>query len=201
MAEKPILFNTEMVRAILDGRKTQTRRLVKNIPLYEPYFEVVDEIPCACDEDGDWYPAVEFSPIRTGDVLYVRETFCRVGNPKAGRPMHYCYRADMDDPSKDDMGFIAVWRPSIHMPKEAARLFLRVTGVRCERLQSMSAEDCANDGGFELEAIKAVGIAPLFGALWDSTVNKDAMARHGWGANPWVWVIEFERMSAWNREG
>lgn len=189
MAVKPILFNTEMVRAILDGRKTQTRRLVKNIPLHEPYFDVVDEIPCACDEDGDWYPAVEFSPIRVGDVLYVRETWAK----DAGR---YIYRANYPDTAKFYMNgpeIRMVWRPSIHMPKEAARLFLRVTGVRCERLQDMTTEDCANDGGFEPEAVKVLGIAPLFGTLWDSTVNKDAMARWGWEANPWVWVIEFER--------
>lgn len=191
MAEKPILFNTEMVKAILEGRKTQTRRLVKNIPLHEPYFDVVDGIPCACDEDGDWYPAVDFSPIQKGDVLYVRETWADIPETAPGN-LHY--RADATQADLDwfrEKGW--KWRPSIHMPKGAARLFLRVTGVRCERLQDMTPEDCANDGGFESEAIKAVGIAPLFGTLWDSTVNKDAMARWGWAANPWVWVIEFER--------
>ena len=189
---KPILFNTEMVRAILDGKKTQTRRLVKNIPLHEPFFDVVDEIPCACDEDGDWYPAVEFSPIQKGDVLYVRETWQRLSD--FGDQL-YVYRADYkgDEPLRLD-GMYTRWRPSIHMPKEAARLFLRVTGVRCERLQDMTPEDCANDGGFEPEAIKAVGIAPLFGTLWDSTVKKDAIKRFGWDANPWVFVISFERI-------
>ena len=189
---KPILFNTEMVRAILDGKKTQTRRLVKNIPLHEPFFDVVDEIPCACDEDGDWYPAVEFSPIQKGDVLYVRETWQRLSD--FGDQL-YVYRADYkgDEPLRLD-GMYTRWRPSIHMPKEAARLFLRVTGVRCERLQDMTPEDCANDGGFEPEAIKAVGIAPLFGTLWDSTVRKDAIKRFGWDANPWVFVISFERI-------
>lgn len=181
MAEKPILFNTEMVRAILDGRKTQTRRLVKNIPLQEPYFEVVDGTPYACDGDGEWHPAVEFSPIQKGDVLYVRETWAKV----PGVPP-YIYKATFGAGEKK-------WRPSIHMPKEAARLFLRVTWVRCERLQDMIPEDCANDGGFEPEAIKAVGIAPLFGTLWDSTLRKDVLAKYGWAANPWVWVIEFER--------
>ena len=194
MAVKPILFNSEMVRAILDGRKTQTRRLVKNIPLHEPYFDVVDEIPCACDEDGDWYPAVEFSPIQKGDVLYVRETWCelpvRPDGKDNGRYTYVYYKADGDLRPE---GWRGNWRPSIHMPKAAARLFLRVTGVRCERLQDMTPEDCANDGGFDPEAVKVVGIAPLFGTLWNSTVNKDAMARWGWAANPWVWVIELER--------
>ena len=189
---KPILFNTEMVRAILDGKKTQTRRLVKNIPLHEPFFDVVDEIPCACDEDGDWYPAVEFSPIQKGDVLYVRETWQRLSD--FGDQL-YVYRADYkgDEPLRLD-GMYTRWRPSIHMPKEAARLFLRVTGVRCERLQDMTPEDCANDGGFELYAVKTVGVAPLFGELWNRTVRKDAIKRWGWDANPWVFVISFERI-------
>ena len=201
---KPILFNTEMVRAILEGRKTQTRRLVKNIPLQEPYFEVVDGTPYACDGDGEWHQAVEFSPIQDGDVLYVRETFCGYYLPSPESwpegHMHYVYKASNPNdnrrptgPEYDDGWEEQPWRPSIHMPKEAARLFLRVTGVRCERLQDMTQEDCANDGGFEPEAIKAVGIAPLFGTLWDSTVRKDAIKRWGWNANPWVWVIEFER--------
>lgn len=191
---KPILFNTEMVRAILDGRKTQTRRLVKNIPLQEPYFEVVDGTPYACDGDGEWHPAVEFGPIYKGDVLYVRETWDRYVDGNTGETV-YIYRTYCRNRKilEDVGGYKIKWRPSIHMPKEAARLFLRVSGVRCERLQDMTTQDCANDGGFEPEAIKAVGIAPLFGTLWDSTVNKDAMARWGWAANPWVWVIEFER--------
>jgi hypothetical protein len=181
---KPILFNIEMVRAILDGMKTQTRRLVKNIPLQEPYFEVVDGTPYACDGDGEWHSAVEFSPIQKGDVLYVRETWTEM-------PYGFAYRADGEEP--DGWDSYDRWYPSIHMPKEAARLFLRVTGVRCERLQDMTPEDCANDGGFEPYAVKTVGIAPLFGTLWDSTVKKDAIKRWGWDANPWVWVIEFER--------
>lgn len=193
---KPILFNTDMVKAILDGRKTQTRRLVKNIPLNESYFEVVDGTPYACDGDIEWHPAVEFCPIQKGDVLYVRETWDRYVDGNTGETM-YIYRTYCRNRKilEDVGGYKIKWRPSIHMPKEAARLFLRVSGVRCERLQDMTPEDCANDGGFEPEAIKAVGIAPLFGTLWDSTVNKDAMARWGWAANPWVWVIEFERIA------
>ena len=186
---KPILFYTEMVRAILDGSKTQTRRLVKNIPLHEPYFEVVDGTPYACDGDGEWHQAVEFSPIQEGDVLYVRETWQRLSDFGQVR---YEYRADHWDDDLVD-GMYITWRPSIHMPKEAARLFLRVTGVRCERLQDMTPEDCANDGGFEPYAVKTVGVAPLFGELWNRTIDKDSMFRYGWNANPWVWVIEFER--------
>lgn len=174
MAEKPILFNTDMVRAILDGRKTQTRRLCKGQP----------QDGVTSPENMGYKP-----PYRPGDGLYVRETWAK----DAAR---YIYRANYPDTAKFYMNgreIRMVWCPSIHMPKGAARLFLQVTGVRCERLQDMTTEDCANDGGFELEAIKAVGVAPLFGTLWDSTLRKDVLMKYGWAANPWVWVIEFGR--------
>lgn len=180
MAVKPILFNTEMVRAILDGRKRQTRRLVKNIPLHEPFFDVVDEIPCACDEDGDWYPAVEFSPIQVGDVLYVRETWAKVpGTPP------YIYKATFGAGERK-------WRLSIHMPKEAARLFLRVTGVRCERLQDITVDEIRAEGLDVLRKTMNTSFR-MWRELWESTVDKDDLTRYGWAANPWVWVIEFER--------
>lgn len=166
MAVKPILFNTEMVRAILDGRKTQTRRLCKG----QPQDDVTSP------EKMGYKP-----PYQPGDVLYVRETWAKV----PGVPP-YIYKATFGAGERK-------WRPSIHMPKDAARIFLRVTGVRCEWLQDMTPEDCANDGGFEPEAVKVVGIAPLFGTLWDRTVKPADLYRYGWAANPWVWVIEFER--------
>lgn len=190
MTERPILFNTEMVKAILEDRKTQTRRLVKGLPLAEPWFTVEDGKPMMCDENGEWYPAERFSTVQPGDILWVRETWAK----DVGR---YMYRANYSDTEKFYMNGREIrmtWHPSIHMPKDAARLFLRVVRVRCERLQGMTPEDCANDGGFEPEAIKAVGIAPLFGTLWDSTVKKKYLQRCGWKANPWVWVYEFERV-------
>ena len=199
MAYKPILFNTAMVKAIMDGSKTQTRRLIKPhlhkneygwrvcIGKYsgEAYgIETYDD-----DERSQGYIPHQYN---IGDVLWVRETWCHV---KFGLgEWHYEYRADSADPNKWSNGSFAEWRPSIHMPKAAARLFLRVTNVRIERLQDMSAEDCAHDGGFAPEAIEAVGIAPLFGTLWDSTVKKDDLPRYGWDANPWVYVVEFERI-------
>lgn len=201
MAEKPILFNTEMARAILDGRKTQTRRLVKrNVApvLYDDGIPTPDRIRmnAAGTMSFDWSGRVIGGfdlkmPCKPGDVLYVRETWADIPETAPGN-LHY--RADATQADLDwfrEEGW--KWRPSIHMPKEAARLFLRVTGVRCERLQDITPEDCANDGGFEPEAIKAVGIAPLFGTLWDSTIKKGDLNRYGWAANPWVWVIEFER--------
>ena len=199
MAVKPILFNTEMVRAILDGRKTQTRRLVKpkhrgamgfNVCFSKATGEITEVYDF--DEDERMYDDPTQPPYHPGDVLYVRETWADIPETAPGN-LHY--RADATQADLDwfrEKGW--KWRPSIHMPKEAARLFLRVTGVRCERLQDMTPEDCANDGGFDPEAVRVVGIAPLFGTLWDSTVRKDVLAKYGWEANPWVWVIEFERI-------
>lgn len=216
---KPILFNTEMVKAILEGRKTVTRRLIKpqpdgkiaycmagykhgtwSYPGDTTYKFWGDEwkIPEGLSEferNRHWTP-----PCHTDDVLYVRETWCRIGNTKAGRPMHYCYRADMENPAYDDMGFMAEWRPSIHMPKEAARIFLRVTNVAVKRLQSMTAEDSLREG-VKLHLGGIVNGEPTlkpFADLWDSTVKIADRPYYGWMANPWVWVIEFERLEKSN---
>ena len=189
---KPILFNTDMVRAILDGRKTQTRRLVKGIPLQSPYFEVVDGVPMVCDENGDWHPATDYSRIQPGDVLWVRETWCALPVSPGGHiriPDRYYYRAD---PELRPEAWRGKWRPSIHMPKEAARLFLRVTDVRVERLR---------DGLGCLQALQAEGVKSTtfpsilfeFRELWNGTIKPADHPRYGWGANPWVWVYEFER--------
>lgn len=203
MSEKPILFNTEMVRAILDGSKTQTRRLVKpkhrgaagfNVCFSKATGEITGVYDF--DEDERMYDDPTQAPYQPGDVLYVRETWDRYVDGNNGETV-YIYRTHCRNRKilEDVGGYKIKWRPSIHMPKEAARLFLRVTGVRCERLQDMTPEDCANDGGFEPYAVKTVGVAPLFGELWNRTVDKDSMFHYGWNANPWVWVIEFERVT------
>jgi len=194
MAERPILFNTEMVRAILEDRKTQTRRLVKGLPLAEPWFTVEDGKPMMCDENGEWYPAERFSVVQPGDILWVRETWAK----DVGR---YMYRANYSDTEKFYMNgreIRMVWSPSIHMPRKAARLFLLVKDVRCERLQDMTVEDCALDGGFCMDAVKVIGVERLFGKLWDSTIKKADIPCYGWDANPWLWVIEFERINPQN---
>lgn len=201
MAEKPILFNTEMVRAILEGRKTQTRRLVKpRLTKNEAGWRVcksADGRAYAIEtfDDEEFFQGYVVPPVQRGDVLWVRETWRRHTAVTFGGGMicRYLYRADEPRDTTDRTKEEDRWHPSIHMPRDAARLFLKVTDVRIERVQDMSAEDCANDGGFEPEAIKTVGIAPLFGTLWDSTVRKDDLKRYGWAANPWVWVYEFER--------
>lgn len=193
MAERPILFNTDMVKAILEGRKTQTRRLVKGIPLYEPYFEVVDGEPMVCDDNGDWHLATDFSRIQPGDVLWVRETWNGLKLGQRGKEeTSYWYRADEDEErlNPDDK-----WHPSIHMPREAARIFLKVKDVRVERLQDIDAN------GIRAEGLTSAAVhcgdmeiaLKEWALLWNSTIKKADLPRYGWSANPWVWVIEFKR--------
>lgn len=194
MAEKPILFNTKMVRAILDGRKRQTRRIIKGLPLYEPYFEEDEGRGFLMDsEAGQFYALETFSKIQPGDVLWIRETWQRLSDFGEWR---YEYRADYedDDPLRLD-GMYITWRPSIHMPREAARIFLTVKDVRAERLQSITMDEIRAEGlmsaavhaGDEEIAFKEWEL------LWNSTVRNGDLMRYGWNANPWVWVIEFER--------
>ena len=214
MAIKPILFNTEMVRAILDGRKTCTRRLVKPQPDEKhtyPLGFVTDstekkEVGCfgfGIDEYGGSIqyakPPYGYAP---GDILYVRETWMDY----AGRTM---YRADCDKYRLESLKLAEFsWKPSIHMPKEAARIWLKVTDVRVERLQEITPKDAKNEGvgnlfyddigysdkNYGTEVDPEYGIAKeQFAWLWESTIKKPDLDRYGWDANPWVWVIEFER--------
>lgn len=206
MATKPILFNTQMVRAILDGRKSCTRRIVK--PQWEEcpnckyvhneyiYDNLAENVYCArCG-----YPLVPERrvPYQPGDILYVRETWCGWYLPLVG--MHYCYRATEPDGNKRptspeydcDVEKIS-WHPSIHMPKEAARIWLKVTNVRVERLQDISGEDLIKEG-IDFFQSNYVRVAfNEFKNIWNSTIKKSDIDRYGWDANPWVWVIEFER--------
>ena len=201
---KPILFNTEMVRAILVGRKTVTRRVVKgakpdwvldHIGDHEAMTKVrADGEEYPVDVPGLWatfeqdglpeYPMVK-APCQPGDILWVRETWA-VWSATNG----IYYKAD-----KDALVCIR-WRPSIHMPREAARLFLMVTGVRVERLQDITPNDCVLEG-VEREALATVGgefARGIFNDVWDSTIKPADLTRYGWEANPWVWVIEFGRV-------
>lgn len=182
MSYKPILFNTEMVNAILDGRKTQTRRTCKGQGECNP-------VQCG------YHP-----PFKPGDLLWVRETWYK----DAGR---YMYRANYTDNEKFFRNGQEVkirWKPSIHMPREAARIFLRVVDVWVERLQNITLDDVHNEGIDESFVRTAGGgnysgkidfSMERFETLWDSTVNPADRDIYGWNANPWVWVIEFERVS------
>lgn len=190
MAIKPILFNTEMVRAILDGRKTCTRRIVKDgIPDDAMWgytaFTPKGYISCRgvyADGYGEGFFKLPYQP---GDILYVRETW---GHPiSLNSDKQYVFRADKIAESgfKNDSH---IWHPSIHMPKKAARIWLNVTNVRVERLQDMTDDDAEAEGCFDYTST-ALG----FPDIWDSTIKKSDLDRYGWDTNPWVWVIEFER--------
>lgn len=210
---KPILFNTEMVKAILDGRKTVTRRLVKTNIVNQ--FDVENDnrtvVAFVQQSTGDSFKPTDVAPYKVGDILYVRETYANISDF-----VNYAdYEIDSDlkylfkcDDNGEEHAFIDVgvkrWRPSIHMPKEAARIFLKVTDVRVERLQEMDHDAPAKEGihfqscpdGFTWKSKSSpvsCYINPMasFRALWNSTVSEDWQK---FDSNPWVWVIEFQRV-------
>lgn len=181
----PILFNMKMVRAILDGRKSCTRRIIKPQP--QGYFEVSEEPLYIYDTDGKQGKITP--PYQPGDILYVRETWKQAPNG------YYYY----EDWQKDDIADVTKWKPSIHMPKEAARIWLKVTDVRVERLQEITRLSVQKEG-IEVDPKECAGkfdfiseLFLLFQRLWDSTIKKSNLNHYGWDANPYVWVIEFER--------
>ena len=194
----PILFNTEMVRSILDRRKSCTRRLLKGPFTVHPNGYITK--PRGNENLCPYEP-----PYQPGDILYVRETFYRDENC-------ILYKADNENltgyrnMSGDDVS--VKWHPSIHMPKEAARIWLRVTEVRVERLQEITPKNAENEGvgnlfyddigysdkNYGTEVDPEYGIAKeQFAWLWESTIKKSDLDSYGWDANPLVWVIEFER--------
>ena len=210
MMVKPILFNTEMVRAILDGRKTCTRRICKDANEHtvpDMDFYNADRRTYAVHNFADKEHTEQLStaertcPICPGDILYVRETWCDDRQfTHDSTPGQYFYKASENEKFK--------WKPSIHMPKEAARIWLKVTDVRVERLQDITPKDAKNEGvgnlfyedigysekNYGTEVDPEYGIAKeQFAWLWDSTIKKSDLAQYGWDASPWVWVIEFER--------
>ena len=209
----PILFNGEMVQAILDGRKTVTRRLIKPQPKFKLCYTIAGKgngtfgypdknvykywgeefrLPdCISYEDMQfrWNP-----PYHADDILYVRETW----SPVFVVPRRYLYKVEC----KEAENLPIKWHPSIHMPKEATRIWLKVKDVRVERLQEISEEQAKEEGaidnrGFihspdnEYDSIHTA--KEHFKQIWNSTIKKSDRDRYGWDANPWVWVIEFER--------
>lgn len=192
MSERPILMNTDMVRAILEGRKTVTRR---NPFQMAPGCEPVNGLyrgdknrTCALFKVPKLLVAKPvYAPCERGDILWVRETWTRLPETPGGhfRPRGvYYYKAGEDiRPEKyRENG----WHTSIHMPREAARIFLRVTDVRVERLQDCGDMQAKDEG---------CTCSSQFARLWDSTIKPADRAAYGWDANPWVWVISFERIS------
>lgn len=197
---KPILFNTDMVRAILDGKKTVTRRVVKPQP--QGYFEV-NEKPVQI-YDADDCLGIRNAPYQPDDILYVRESYCpgyfdgsiagyRNGGMRGNRN---AYKADYHADAIGDIVPEPKWTPSIHMPKEAARIWLKATDVQVERLQDITEEQTVREGINVAQALYdgwADG-RERFSDLWNSTIKKPDLVRYGWDANPWVWVIKFERV-------
>ena len=159
MSMKQILFNTEMVRAILDGRKSCTRRIVKP-------QQLVGLLPDKCKN------GVPEEFLKEKKLMFKPEKFYRDGK-----------EIEMK------------WHPSLHMPKDAARIFLRVTNVRVERLQEITTNQIEQEG-VETEyphVLNGEEKKYAFQNLWNSTIKKSDLDRYGWDANPYVWVIEFER--------
>lgn len=203
MSIKPILFNTEMVRAILDGRKSCTRQICKDANEYavpDMDFYNADKRTYAVHNFANREHSEQLStaertcPICPGDILYVRETW---GYPIAlNSNEQYVFRADevAESGFKNDSH---IWHPSINMPKEAARIWLKVTNVRVERLREIRAESALAEGADKYIHTNGgldenMTITSFIG-IWNSTIKKSGLDRYGWDANPWVWVIEFER--------
>ena len=210
MKERGMIFNGEMVRAILDGRKTQTRRIMKPQP--EP-----------CPRGGHWWPSNVFKTMlhvedemqngkggwgglvgdacpfgAVGDRIWVRETWASGLSTKstlAYRATHK--REDLEDGFYDTIK----WTPSIHMPRWASRILLEITDVRVERLNAISEEDARAEGIIDGGCLNCGEPEPCgcanpepdatdaFAYLWQSIYRQES-----WNANPWVWVISFERI-------
>ena len=213
---KPILFSTPMVQAIMEGRKMMIRRVI--IPpswstgTHDDFeLDHYGDIEAICEATGCF--AIIKPKYQPGDILWVRETWNGI---RLGLGTEYWYKAD--EPNDADDGVLREkWRPSIHMPKEACRLFLRVTDVRAERLQEITAGDCIKEGidwqdvtpcvgafdnhrpdidyddvvGQAQEAQEREMIRDSFGKLWD---HLNAKRGYGWDKNPWVWIYMFERI-------
>lgn len=189
---KPILFNIQMVQAILDGRKTTTRRIIKVNNNLE--FMGFKEGKALLGKGCCIHETIK-APYMPGDILYVRETW-GISNPlgdfaRNNRTAEYVYKAGYSKGERIPMAReqeknLGVWKPSIHMPKDAARIFLKVTSARVERLQDITEDGIRAEGITEEWPPHAMD---KFQELWDSTTKE-----YKWRLNPWVWVIEFERI-------
>ena len=205
MNERPIVFSAPMVRAILAGTKTQTRRVLKlQPPAGAEHHSLADVGHPWHDIYGHDGPAVHRVRCpygQPGDRLWVRENFCPIypqdPHYNGGRPIEYDYAATYKHGHRlgDLIGEKKKWSPSIHMPRAASRITLEITGVRVERLQDISEAD-AQAEGCSLECMTPTGDdsgSAIYGpggylALWESIKGAGS-----WDANPWVWVVEFKR--------
>ena len=220
MPIKPILFNTEMVRAILDGRKDATRRIVKGFIPDDAVWGYTAFTPkgyISCRGTfADGYGEKFFKlPCEPGDILYVRETWQCWRAHRYEATADVRFRAGGDDvrlqfangntDSIDRLDYDTFvhkwfshnreWKPSLFMPKEAARIWLKVTDVRVERLQEITIDGIRNEGlsSMAVHAGDMEIAMEEWKNLWNSTIKKPDINHYGWDANPWVWVIEFDR--------
>lgn len=192
---KPIIFSTPMVQAILDGKKTQTRRVIKIDDAPENWKISIAGTSIVRTEPYD----VKLPRYAVGDILWVRETFfcepctedCAGRNDENECPFNrvgnkcYGYKTQYAGGRCDGVK----WRPSIHMPREAARIFIRVKTVRVERVQDITAHDAIREG---MESEIPFDTVDEFKELWN---NLNAKRGYGWESNPWVWVYEFEKIN------
>ncbi|EIW8567052.1 morphogenetic protein [Klebsiella pneumoniae] len=213
MKERGMIFNGEMVRAILDGRKTQTRRIVKGTDGAVKFCKEWDingeEIFVVLGEKDHTgmnpvLGAISCPFGAVGDRIWVRETFQGPlvheelfeeysAYPEKFETPEYCEYAadggvrpeycDLDDNLRHG------WRPSIHMPRWASRILLEITNVRVERLKNISDRDAICEGCSTADMKSGDCVADVFARLWASIYGSDS-----WNANPWVWVIEFKRV-------
>ena len=190
---KPIIFSTEMVKAILSGRKTQTRRVIRPQPVsldslypndssHVEFWEIVDSPSLWCPYG------------RPGDILWVRESFC-IGLPNTWQTLNK--KLNPDDP--DEAAYFKAgwdrshpyWRPSIHMPRWASRIKLKILRIILEKLQDISREDCYKEG-IENQILTPAHSPiekKIYSEIWDSINKKRGF---GWDKNSWVWVITFQ---------
>ena len=210
MKETGMLFTSPMVRAILEGRKTQTRRVAKPVKhpdlgnLYTPGALAMGHEPQHVINRACPYG-------QPGDRIYVRETFVQgyKADPETGAvcdydeegndiPMTTWYRATdggLTWVNDDGWETNVPWRPSIHMPKELSRIWLEITGVRLERIQEITPDDCIAEGAWPVgqrELGRGHEAVSAFQKLWESTGGD-------WNANPWVWAIDFKVLSTTGR--
>lgn len=186
---KPIIFSTPMVQAILDGRKTMTRRVIKDKDITNNFdIDVDGSVYAYIDQaTGDSFPPTAIAKYQVGDILWVRETWSKDENGE------YVYRANYGTTEDDSFPpSMFRWKPSIHMPREAARIFLKVTSVKVERLQEITEDEAIKEGAKAYGPNNCSGTSAriAFAEIWDKTTTE-----HEWRTNPWVWVIEFEKIS------
>ena len=220
---KPILFNTEMVKAILEGRKTTTRRIIKRTPsndepcgygFWKDYNEddkrwYIKDYTHACV----WWTLEEyirkFSKYQIGDILYVRETWMMQSMSNFDKKAKFLFKAEPNERLKEVIlssnryedlikyAYKNGWQPSLFMPKEAARICLKVTDTRIERLQEITEEQAKSEGTYmpcykvDTGELTSDSVT-LFKSIWENTLKQEQFKMYSWDANPYVWVIEFE---------